>query len=73
MRYTIKLSTDIDIEVDAANEIEALGQALAYTIPQEALKWRATVVQRHPEAEPLAEIITPERPPGMLDDEYEEE
>ncbi len=73
MRYTIKLSTDIDIEVDAVNEIEALGQALTYTIPQEALKWRATVVQRHSNPEPLAEIATPDRPAGMLDDEYEEE
>jgi hypothetical protein len=69
MLYKIKLTTELVVEQDAANEAEAIAQALQ-SVPQ-WLDWRADLLSAPPPA-PLPTIAYTDRPPGLLDDEYDE-
>lgn len=69
MLYKIKLTTELVVEQDAANEAEAIAQALQ-SVPS-WLDWRADLLSAPPPA-PLPTIAYTDRPPGLLDDEYDE-
>ena len=71
MEYIVKLTSELEIEVNADTEVEAITQALDHKIPQEAIRWRAAIVKR-PE-QPISEILTFDRPANMLEDEHEED
>lgn len=66
MLYKIKLYTELIVEQTAANEAEAVAQALQ-SVPL-WLDWRADIVT----APPLHTVAYTDRPPGLLDDEYDE-
>lgn len=69
MIYKIRLYTELIVEQDAANEAEAVSQALQ-SVPQ-WLDWRADLLSV-PTPAALPEVIHADRPPGLLDDEYDE-
>ena len=66
MLYKIRLYTELFVEQTAANEAEAVSQALQSVPPW--LDWRADIVT----APPLPTVAYADRPPGLLDDEYDE-
>lgn len=71
MEYIVKLTSDLEIEINADTEVEAITKALEHKIPQEAIRWRASILKR-PE-QPVSEILTFDRPADMLEDEHEED
>ena len=69
MLYKIKLTTELVVEQEANNEAEAVSQALQ-SVPQ-WLDWRADLITA-PTPAPLPTVAYTDRPPGLLDDEYDE-
>ena len=70
MLYKIKLTTELIVEQEAANEAEAIAQALQ-SVPL-WLDWRADLLSAPPPA-PLPTVAYSDRPGDLLDDEYEAE
>jgi hypothetical protein len=66
MLYKIRLYTELIVEQDAANEAEAIAQALQ-SVPV-WMDWRIDVLEQ---LAPTS-IEYSDRPPGLLDDEYDE-
>ena len=70
MKYTIRLSTEIEVEVDADNEDVACAVALGMNIPSAALDWQAVVLTSTAPVEDHSAYL--DRPVDMLlDDDYE--
>ena len=66
MIYTIKLTTELIVEQIAANEAEAIAQALEQ-VPQ-WMEWRAEAVEQ----QVPTDTGYSERLPGMLEDEWDD-